>query len=951
MKNVADIYPLSPVQLGMLFHTLAEGEPESSGVYVNQYTCELKGVLQLPLFQQAWQQTIERHPVLRTAFLWEGLDEPLQVVRQQVNLPWQMLDWTGEENWEKRIEAFLSGDRAKGFNLAKAPLLRLTLIQRNEEIIQLIWTSHHMLFDGWSLPLIWQDMLAYYEALLKERTPQLERVRPYRDYIAWQQTQKKADSEQFWRSQLEGFTEPTPLPAVLTAGHKVFQDKVSQGYQQQSKQIEIKPLTEFARSQRLTLNTLVQGAWALLLHHYSSKAQVMYGSVVSGRPAALQGVEKMVGLFINTLPVLASIDTEKSVVDWLKDCQQQQLSLRDYGTAALSDLQQWSDLPAGSSLFESIVVFENYPTAEAPELGFTVENARYLEQSNYPLALLVVPGESLELILLHDATRFERGAIARLLEHLELLLTVFLQQPNSKLSNLPRLTLTEQQEIDSWLHAHHQNSTSSGLLIHHMIEAQVVKTPNAEAVVFNGKSLTYEELNQQANQLAYELRSRGVTPGTFVAVCLNRSVDMVVCTLAILKAGGTYVPLDPTYPAERLAYCLQDTAPKIICTDRSVNVPSESIPCLFVDDPTLYTHPIENLPNLSQSSDLAYVIYTSGSTGQPKGVMVTHQNLVASTEARFTVYPNSVERFLLLSSIAFDSSVAGLFWALCQGGALVVAPERIEQDLHQLSNLIEKERITHTLCVPTLYGLLISQNTLTQLSTLKTVIVAGEACTRALAVRHYAKLPQVVLWNEYGPTETTVWCTAYRVPPALSPGPVAIGSAIPGVRILLLNEQRRIVPAGGIGEIHVCGAGVSQGYLNQPERTEQSFFASAQLSEKVLSKTPFSLYKTGDLGRYRADGTLEWLGRSDRQVKIRGYRIELGEIEEVLRSQPSIKETVVVARTTAAAAESVASGRAESGRAESGNVESGRVESLAEALLSLPPDEAEALLSAVEGTG
>ncbi|MEL7331899.1 MAG: amino acid adenylation domain-containing protein [Cyanobacteria bacterium J06560_2] len=890
MKNVADIYPLSPVQLGMLFHTLAQDTSADSGVYINQYTCELKGTVNLSLFQLAWQQTVDRHPVLRTAFLWEGLDDPLQVVRQQVDLPWQVLELVSEQDWANWIEDFLMIDRTQGFNLAKAPLLRLTLIPRDNSITQLVWTSHHMLFDGWSLPLIWQDMLTYYEALLKDVSPQLEPLRPYRDYIAWQQNQDTTASELFWRSQLQGFTAPTSLPAALTVA-----DNTRKGYSQQSIQLKIDSLTAFARAQRLTLNTLVQGAWALLLHHYSSQARVMYGSVVSGRPALLKGVEKMVGLFINTLPVCTTIDGEEDLVDWLQGYQQQLLDLRSHEATALSDLQRWSNIPAGSSLFESIVVFENYPASTDSDVGFTVENARYIEQSNYPLALLVVPGESLELILLYDLTRFEQGAIARLLKHLDLLLTAFIKQPQAKLSELPRLTAEERNQL-----AKEPNSSEyDDLTIHQLIEAQVERVPTATAVVFEGKSLSYGALNERAEDLARELRSRGVSSGDRVAVCLNRSLDMVSCILAVLKTGAAYVPLDPSYPASRLDYCMQDTGPKIVCTERSVQLLAESVPRLYVDNPltSATARSDENPQQVAQPKDAAYIIYTSGSTGQPKGVVVSHRNLVHSTTARFSVYSNPVGCFLLLSSIAFDSSVAGLFWTLCQGGTLVIAPQRIEQDLQQLIALISRERVTHTLCVPTLYNLLLNETDLSLLATLQTVIVAGEACSRSLATQHHEKLPNTQLYNEYGPTEATVWCTAYRVPKALPPGPVAIGSTILGAQILLLNAHLQPVPTGAIGEIYIGGPGVAQRYLNQPEKTAAAFLSEAVLSEDPLQPLyPSKLYKTGDLGRKRADGSFEWLGRSDRQVKVRGYRIELGEIEEVLRSQPNIQSAVVVAR-------------------------------------------------------
>lgn len=920
LENVADIYPLSPVQLGLLFHTLDNSQ---QGVYVNQYTCQLQGDLNIRLFQQAWKEILDRYSVLRTAFVWEGLDEPLQVVRQQVELPWFEKDWRelSASKQTNLLSEFLRSDRKQGFNLEQAPLLRLTLISLGEKTVQLVWSSHHLLFDGWSLPIIWQDLLTYYNGLLQGEIPQLSAVRPFKDYIAWRQTQDFTLAKTLWRSQLQGFSAPTPLPAARTG----FRES-DQPYLQQIHCLNpslTTALKTIAKQHQLTLNTLIQGAWALLLSHYGGGEQVTYGSVMSGRPAELRGIETMVGLFINTLPVHVSLKPEQPLIPWLHRLQQKLLDLRPYEATPLTDIQRWSDLPAATPLFESIVVFENYPAVKTPNLDFEICNIQYFEQSNYPLALLIIPGISLDLRLLFDLRRFEDAAISRLLDHLELLLTAFVENPKIILADLPRLTALEQQNLTDWQPFEYPCNRC----IHQLIEAQAEATPNAPAVVYESQTLSYAALNQRANQLAHELRSQGVVPGGRVALCLNRSLEMVIGIFGVLKAGATYIPLDPTYPESRLDYCLKDTDPQILLTQRSVHLPERSIPSLYLDDyfseqPIASTH---NLPNLAKPEDLAYIIYTSGSTGDPKGVMVSHRNLVYSTTARSQVYPETVDRFLLLSSIAFDSSVAGVFWTLYQGGTLVISPHRIEQDLAQLTALIEQHKITHTLCIPTLYQLLLGDTQPQKLTTLKTVIVAGEACPRMLAQQHYAKLPNATLYNEYGPTEATVWSTVYPVPVVLEPGPIPIGIPIPNTHIQLLDKTLKPVPTGAIGEIYIGGEGVTQGYLNQPEHSETAFSNSEfRISNSEL---PHQLYyRTGDLARYRADGCLEWLGRCDRQVKIRGYRIELSEIEEALLECKAVKAVAVVPQPSSPKS----------------------LESLVSDLMTLAPVEAEALLIAVE---
>ena len=894
LENVADIYPLSSVQQGILFHALSAPD---SGVYIQQYCCQIRGNLQVSEFKKAWQQVFERQPTLRTVFLWEELDEPLQIVRKQVTINWETGDWRGQKSTqqESELEAFLKRDRLLGFNLAQAPISRFRLIHLEEETYQFIWSFHHLLADGWSIPILWQEVLSCYQANCQGESPRLDPVRPYRDYIAWLQSQNSTSAEGFWRQQLQGFTEPTPLPTARLSAEPTVQP-----YRQQNRLLSpslTNELKTLARQHRLTLNTLIQGAWALLLNHYSGEKQVAYGSVTSGRPTQLPGVESMVGIFINTLPVLVSVKPESSLIQWLQARQEELLNLRQYEVTPLSEIQRWSDLPPGRSLFDSIVVFENYPTPSPSSLnlGFEIENIRYLEQSNYPLGLLVVPGESLALMLLYDSGRFEESAIARLLDHLELLLAAFVKQPQIKLGQLPRLTAAEVQQLSHW----QQIDYPQDRCIHQLIEAQVEKAPNALAVIYNGQQLTYSQLNQRANQLAHYLRSLGVKLGERVALGLHNSLEMVIGILGILKAGGVYIPLDPTYPAARLDYCLQDTAPKVLLTQRRISWPNLSVSRINLDEtnPDLESMAITNLPNLASPEDLAYIIYTSGSTGQPKGVMVSHLNLMHSTTARSQVYTDPVERFLLLSSIAFDSSVAGLFWTLSQRGTLVLSPYRLEQDLDQLACLIADEQITHTLCVPTLYSLLIETAAPEKLASLHTIIVAGEACGRNMAQQHYAKLPQTRLYNEYGPTEASVWSTVYLVPPKLAPGSIPIGRPITNTQIYLLDVNFKPVPIGAVGEIYIGGDGVAQGYLNQPERIASAFIKAELISGSSLPFPSPTLYKTGDLACYQEDGNLVWLGRCDRQVKIAGHRIELGEIEEALFAHETVQETVVVAQS------------------------------------------------------
>ena len=913
MENVEDIYPLSPTQEGLLFHTL---NAPRSGVYFNQYHCLLCGNLNRAAFKQAWQAVVDRHTILRTAFVWEGLDEALQVVRQRVEIPWEHQDWGGLSpvDQQTRLETFLRTDRGRGFELGGAPLMRLALIQLGQDLHQFIWSFHHLLLDGWSMRLALNEVFALYEAFCRGEKLHLKATRPYRDYIAWLQGQNLPEAETFWKQRLKGLTAPTDLK-VESGKWKVEDDDDSPAalrgsYDEQQTELPettTAALGSMARGHRLTLNTLVQGAWTLLLHRYSGENDVVFGATVSGRPADLAGVEDMVGLFINTLPVRVQVSPEASLLPWLKALQTQQVEISQYEASPLVEVQGWSEVPRGQPLFESILVFENHPVdvASPASGGLEIRDARYIEQSNYPLAVLVVPGERLQLIIIYDSTRFQAATIARMLGHLGTLLEGIAATPEGRLSdsgetedaalcNIPLLTQGERDRLlVEWNQT--QADYPKDVSIHRFFEAQAGETPNGSAVVFEGTQLTYRELNIRANQLAHRLRSLGVGPGSLVGICMERSLEMIVGMLGTLKAGGAYVPLDPTYPQERLAFMLEDTQAPVLLTQQKL---ADQLPkhrahlcCVDTDWRDIAHESDENPASQASSDELAYVIYTSGSTGKPKGVMVTHRNLVHSTSARIIYYPEPVASFLLLSSFAFDSSVAGIFWTLCHGGTLVLPQQGLEQDVGQLATLIDKNQVSHTLCLPSLYRLLLTYVERRQLASLRTVIVAGEACPTDLIEHHNEVLPQTDLYNEYGITEVSVWSTVYKMPPQVVGTHIPIGRPIANTQIYLLDAYLQPVPIGVPGEMYIGGDGLTPGYLNRPDLTAEKF-----IRHPFSSNPEASLYKTGDLARYLPDGNIEFLGRIDQQVKIRGYRIELEEIEEALKQHPALRDAAVIAR-------------------------------------------------------
>jgi len=908
MENVEGIYPLTPVQEGMLFHSLRSPESE---VYIEQISCALEGELDVENFQKAWQQTVDRHPALRTAFLWEGLDAPLQVVRQEVALSFEVMDWCDlpPSEQQKSIDEFLQKERRRGFDLADAPLMRLHVIRLEKIKYYFIRTLHHLMTDGWSTALALEEAFEIYTALCDGGTFDQATPRPFRDYLAWVQERDLNVAEKYWRARFAGFTEPTTFKHLES-------DTRQSGYALPELDLP-ESLTEslqtFAREQRVTLNTLIQGAWAVLISRCANSHDVVFGSTVSGRPIDLEGAEKMIGMFINTLPTRATFSSDDALGDWLRALQTQQARMLQYDYSPLIKIQEWSDLEPGQPLFDSIVVFVNYPldaAVRALSASLKMHSILHREHSNYPLALAVVPGQRLRLICIYDRAKFAAKFIERLLAHLREILRSFVRGGDQPVSGVNMLTEAERQQI---LFDWNQTDTDfpGEICLHQLFEKQAAQYPEKIAVIYNKNQLKYRELNRRANQIANYLIQKGVQPNDLVGIYLDRSVEMVVAMIGVLKSGAAYVPIDPAYPQKRIADILEDTDTKALLTQESFQSQFSifnfqfSITCLDREWKTIAEASSANPGKRAASQDLAYVIYTSGSTGKPKGVMVSHANVVHSTHARLKYYP-PVEKFLLLSSISFDSSVVGVYGTLCQGGALCIPDRDKFRDVEFLAKLIRKAQITDMLCVPSLYQQVLRYGK-NRLASLQTVIVAGEACPKHLIAEHKSALPKAALFNEYGPTEATVWSTVFDCLEPFDLENVPIGKPIANSRVYVLDAAMNPLPVGVPGELYIGGNGVAAGYLNRPELTAERFVgierrgakgeerrARGGIDASRITHHASRLYKTGDLARWLPDGNLEFIGRVDSQVKIRGYRIELGEIEAALTEHPAVREAAVI---------------------------------------------------------
>ncbi|MEH2169732.1 MAG: amino acid adenylation domain-containing protein [Nostoc sp.] len=888
-KNIESIYPLSSMQQGVLFHSLYAPE---SGVYFNQTTLSLKGNVSTTAFESAWQKVVEKHSILRTLFVWQNRQTPLQIVLKQINLPWNNLDWrrlSPTEQQQQFLELLLT-QREQGFQFDQAPLMECTLIQLSEDTYKFILNFHQILMDGWSVAVIFKEVLSLYETGVRGETYYLPTPRPYRDYIAWLNSQDRQVAIKFWQQTLQGFSAPTSL--VVDKFQYLNQQQNSYYHQELELRLSAqvnRQLQDIAQHYHVTLSTIVQAAWALLLSRYSGEKDVVFGVTVSGRPGSFSGVENMVGLFTNTLPLRLEISPQQQLIPWLGQIQQLMLELQDYSYTPLVDIQAKSELLGRRLLFESIVVFENYPVDSSlldEGSSLQLNDIESFDRNNYPLTVAVVPEDELLVKIIYDAVRFEEDTIGRLLGHLQTIFSAIAENPQQAVGELPLLSEAERyQLLSGWNDT--QTEYAKERCFHQLFEAQVEQTPDAIAVVFKDEQLTYRELNRRANQLAYHLQKLGVKPEVIVGLCVERSLSMVIGVLAILKAGGAYLPLDPTYPSERLAFILSDSQVPILLTTQKLVTEllqhTAQVVCLDTEWATIAQESEQNPNSGVIVENLAYLIYTSGSTGTPKGVLVTHQGLGNLTKDKIRtckVQPDS--RILQFFSLSFDASIPELVMALGSGAALHLGTPEDLLPGFALMKLLREQAITHITLPPSALAVLPTP----ELPALQMVLVGGEAPSLEL-IAQWSKGRLFI--NAYGPTETTVNASMVECGNG--------GQSLPTVRpaankqLYILDQHLQPVPIAVPGELHIGGVGLARGYLNRPEKTAETFIPNP-FSDELGSR----LYKTGDLACYLSDGHIRLLGRLDHQVKIRGFRIEPGEIEALLTQHPGVRESIVIVR-------------------------------------------------------
>ncbi|WP_327745264.1 amino acid adenylation domain-containing protein [Streptomyces europaeiscabiei] len=866
-SGLEDILPLSPLQEGLLFHHVFD--ETTHDIYTIQMVLDLEGPLDVPALKSAAEALLRRHPTLRTVIKHEGLSRPAQVVLRQVPLKWTEKDLLGtpEEEREAAAAALLTADRGRRFDLSEAPLVRFTLVRLGSERHRFVITNHHILWDGWSRPVLMRDLMALY--LNGGDESALPRLRPYKDYLSWVAGQDSEAAKRHWGEAFAGLEEPGLVAETRPGRVAQAPGQLRFGLSRAT----TARLQARARSLGVTLNTVVEAAWGLVLSSLLGRDDVVFGVTVSGRPPELPGVDEMVGLFINTLPVRLRLDPAEGLGALLERLQAEQARLLEHHHVGLTDIQQKVGL---GELFDTCMVFESYPREDPQEAtrsarpALRVVGSQHHSAMHYPLGIVVIPGQELRFRLDHQLDLFDRVSAEAIGERLLGVLEQVVVDPGVVVGGVGLLGVGERERVlVEW------NDTARdvpALMLPELFAAQVVRTPGAVAVVDGVRSLSYAELDAASERLARVLVASGAGPEGRVAVMLPRSVDLVVVLLAVVRSGAAYVPVDPAYPAERIALVLEESDPVVVVDEAWLAAAADA--------------DVDALPGMSGLGGVepwwpAYVIFTSGSTGRPKGVVVEHRSLGAYLGRGREVYGDAAGVSLLHSSVSFDLSVTALWTPLVSGGCV------------RLAGLDEGVVGSFVKVTPSHLPLLESAGDVVS----GTLVIGGEALRGEALASWRAAHPGVRVVNAYGPTEATVNCAEFVLEPGVETpsGAVPIGRPFWNTRMYVLDAGLRPVPVGVAGELYVSGVVLARGYLDRPGLTAERFVADP-FTTGTGTAGGGRMYRTGDVVRWRADGQLEYVGRADDQVKVRGFRIELGEVQSVLSSYPLVVAAAVVVR-------------------------------------------------------
>jgi amino acid adenylation domain-containing protein/non-ribosomal peptide synthase protein (TIGR01720 family) len=954
---IDDIYTLAPMQEGMLFHTLID--PISSA-YFEQISYRLHGQLDIEIIQKSLNELSKRYDILRTLFIYEKLGRPVQAVLKERSPEFFYKDITGNAVDHDYVREFKEKDRRRSFDLSKDVLMRVAVIRVDENQYEFIWSHHHILMDGWCTGVLVSEFMLIYQALLANRAVQLPPVNPYRTYIRWLENQDKQASAEYWQKYLQDYSNGAPIALVgeLKAGKTRGEHYLNQRLEFQLDRERSQSLNRLAVENQVTLYTVIQVIWGILLSKYHNNAcDVLFGSVVSGRPPQVPGVESMVGLFINTIPVRITYHPGTTVKELLNRVQEDALNSEPFHYYPLARIQ--TDSLLKQHLLDHILLYENFPvTAEVDAAAAKIREAREgpavrfsnieaFEQTNYDFNVVIVPADGVILRFEYNGNRFDRESVERMTGHLSQLVSQVLDNQERELDSLELLSGREKKQVLEEFNQTGEFDREMDRTLHGLFEEQVERTPDHVALVGSrqlavgkeeggvgtrfiasdpGKQnvfLTYKELNWKSNQMASVLIERRIQPDTIVAIMMEHSLEMITGIFGILKMGGAYLPIDPEYPEERISYMLADSNAKTLVTVPGlsgkfkklsiINSQLSIVNCqLSMNEDTSPAAVFSNPQPETRNSQMAYIIYTSGSTGRSKGVAVEHRGPVNTLRFRKQTYKMGLADISLqLFSFAFDGFVTSFFTPIVSGAAVVLLSKPELRDTVKIAGIIVRQQVTHFISVPSLYRAIIENLTEAEAASLKVVTLAGDMVSPDLMAITRNRSKHLEIAHEYGVTEGSVMSTLHRH--QQRDNKIKIGKPIANNRLYILNKQYEPQPIGIPGELAIAGAGVARGYLNNPELTFEKFKKSHETHEthekentnknipnNSVYRSNMSymsyIYKSGDLARWLPDGNIEFIGRIDFQVKIRGFRIELGEISSRLQQHPQIKEAVVTAK-------------------------------------------------------
>ena len=800
--KIIDAYPLSHLQEGLLFQAEYTKDPNA---YFVQIVLHLRNI-KSDILREAWDIVTNQHDILKSGVLWEGLNEPVLYISEQVDVPFEVHNW---EEINGDLETFIKTDRTRGFDLTKAPLMRISLIQKSEIEFVMIWSFHHMILDGWSSAIILGEVFQAYSHLLSGKSVVLRTRKPYREYIGWLTRQDESKIEEFWNRYLHGIPDTTQLSfkGLIEADEIDYRVQEYEFSEEQTWRLQ-----NFCKNHNVTANTVLIGALGAVLKRYLNQEEVVIGMTTSGRSIDLPGIEDMVGLFINTLPIRMKFNGQ-TTTEYLASLQEDIQELTEFGNVSLAKLQKLSGY--GKDLFNVLFVYENYPVDNSSLEMVEISESRCIEKTEYPLSVdAYLSGSKLIMRYTYQTEHFDQKTVGILAKYLESFLEKVVENPNVAVDRTDILTEEEKkQQLVEW------NGTTvkypKDKCIYELFEEQVEKSPDAVAVVFEDKHLTYGELNARSNQLARYLRKQGIKADDLVGICIKRSLEMIIGILGILKAGGAYVPLDPSYPKDRLDYMKSDSEARIV------------IDAEYLQNKAIWQEQKENLKRITNSQNLAYVIYTSGSTGKPKGAQLNHQGVVNHLFIKVRDVEISDSSVIAQTAkMSFDISVWQSLAALICGGITLILKDDDVWNVDALVNQVNRNRVTIFEIVPTLFSSLLS-NEKTEFSSLKKVLLTGEALNSSLC-REWFKKFSIPLINAYGPTECSddITHNLMEASSEIVSGIAPIGHSLANLHVVVIDENFNLRPRGCVGEIVVYGDGVGRGYLKRPDLTAEKFIAN-----------------------------------------------------------------------------------------------------------------------------